>query len=352
MQGYRWVILLSFVMIAALWLSGQELTPAKGDLNHDGAVDAADTVLLANYQAGNIGELLMGGDVYAFDGIVGVLRYVPGGTFTQGSPTDEPCRNSDETQFTHTLTRHLAVMETEVTRLMWVALRDAQPSLPPDPTDTPYGAGMSNPVQNNTWYEAVLFANLLSLQQGLTRCYYADAGFNTPIDATNYLAGSYACDFAATGYRLPTEGEWEYCCRAGTAAPFWIAEPNYTSGNCGSYITTPGTWPQLESAAWFCANVYDPAGNNTTKPVGTKAANPWGLHDTHGNVYEWCWDWSAAYPAGSATDYEGATSGSYRVLRGGYWNGYANGCRSAYRSGSSPGYHDGNSGFRLVRTIG
>jgi len=284
------------------------------------------------------------GDVVQTDSIVGILRYVPKGYFTQGSPTDEPCRGSDETQFTHTLTRSIAVMQTEVTRQMWADLLAAQPSLPADPTDTNYGVGINNPVQNTTWYEAVLVANLLSLEQGLTRCYYTDAAFTTPVAATNYTAGPFYCNFAASGYRLLTEGEWEYCCRAGTATPFWIAETNFTSGNCGNF--SPGLFAALETAAWYWDN------SSSTSPVATKLPNPWVLSDVHGNVWEWCWDWCGAYPAGSATDHEGAASGSFRMFRGGGWDQSAGFCRSAFRGGNFPGTRYYFLGFRLVRTIG
>ena len=100
--------------------------------------------------------------------------------FVQGSTTDEPCRSTAETQFTHVLTRDLAVMETEITRQMWADLKAVQPTLPIDPTNTSYGSGMTNPVQNPTWYETVLFANLLSVRNGLTRCYYKDVAFTDP----------------------------------------------------------------------------------------------------------------------------------------------------------------------------
>ena len=302
--------------------------------------NAAPTLLSSSLQPG---------DLYGVDSIVGDLMYVPAGTFAQGSPADEPCRYSDETQFTHTLTRNLAVMATEVTRQMWADLKAAQPTLPADPTYTGVGAGMSNPVQYVSWYEAVLFANLLSLQQGFTQCYYTDAGFTAPVDASNYVTDSIYCDFDANGHRLPTEGEWEYFCRAGTSTPFWIAEPNYTAANCGTNSTS-GMFPALETVAWFYANssVF-----HATSPVGTKLANSWGLYDTHGNVMEWCWDWYGDYPSGSVTDYSGATSGSLRLRRGGGWyTSIANYCRSAYRHHNfTPGDRVTYLGFRLVRAV-
>jgi len=374
-------MLVLLLVLSPFWMQAQNKPLTSGDINGDGKVDEEDLLLLKNCLAENLlpgqlasfpnadldqdgrlsvldgvalDEMMTGpqaGDLYETDPIVGDLMFVPAGTFTQGSPADEPCRSSDETQFTHTLTRDIAVMATEVTRRMWADLLAVQPSLPADPTDTTYGAGMSNPVQNNTWYEAVLFANLLSTKRGLTRCYYNDASFTQPVDATNYTSGDFYWKPDADGYRLLSEGEWEYACRAGTETPFWINESNYTSNNCGSYITTPGTWLQLERAAWFCANIYDPAGNNSSKPVGAKVSNSWGLYDTHGNVLEWCWDWYGDYPSGSATDHRGVLSGSFRVRRGGTWGSYALYCRSAIRRSRAPGDRDRYLGFRLVRTV-
>ncbi len=288
---------------------------------------------------------LQPGDLYVIDSIVGGLMYIPAGTFTQGSPTGESCRQGDEDQFTHTLTRNLAVMATELTRQMWSALRAVQPALPADPTDTAYGSGIHNPVQSVSWQEAVLFANLLSVQQGLTRCYYANAGFTVPIDSTNYTAGPCYCDFDADGYRLLTEGEWEYCCRAGTTSPFWIDEPYLATENCDLCGVT-GVLQNLESAAVFCAN--DPG---ATAAVATKLPNPWGLYDTHGNVYEWCWDWAATYPTGSATDYQGPGTGSERVIRGGSWANTASTIRSAFRVGMGGPEFRGSRGVRLARGL-
>jgi len=287
--------------------------------------------------------------LYATDSIVGDLMFVPAGTFQQGQGPNDPCSYSDETPFTHTLTKNLAVMRTEVTRRMWAALKVRQATLPSDPTDTNYGAGMDNPVQSVTWYEAVLFANLLSVEQGFRRCYYTDDAFTVPVDAGNCTAGPFYCDWSADGYRLPAEGEWEYFCRAGTTTPFSVAEPNFTS--CESFCSA-GALPILESVAWFCANRYDTAGNGTTKPVGLKVWNPWGLQDVSGNVWEWCWDWyDSSYPSGNATDYRGVSSGSYRVGRGGGWYDNAWSCRSAFRSYYDSVKRGDYLGFRLCRSV-
>jgi formylglycine-generating enzyme required for sulfatase activity len=341
--------LLCALFFCGIFMFGEVIEPVKGDLNNDGVVDATDTALLADYQAGNLDTVYEAGDFYQADSIVGVLRYVPAGTFEQGYNSDDPCNESNEIPFTHTLTKNLAVMTTEVTRYMWAALKNRQSTLPDDPTHVSTGGGMEHPVQMVKWIHAVLFANLLSLEQGLTRCYYTDADFTIPLTAQNYTVGNYYCDFDADGYRLPTEGEWEYFCRAGTTTLFSVPVPNFTE--CAAYCT-PGDLPGLESVAWFCANYYDDVWNSTTKPVGIKNPNPWGFYDVHGNVKEWCWDlYENFYPEDSATDYRGGNSGTTRCQRGGWYYADADLCRSGSRYS---GFQDNTSettGFRLCRSL-
>lgn len=124
-------------------------------------------------------------------------------------------------------------------------------------------------------------------------------------------------------YRLPTEAEWEYACRAGT-----------TRGYAGN----------LDDMAWYGKNA-----GGKTHPVGQKKPNAWGLYDMHGNVWEWCQDLYMEYPSGSATNPTGAKTGSFRVIRGGGWNDSAAVCRSEFRSIGSPGSRENKVGFRLVR---
>jgi len=107
----------------------------------------------------------------------------------------------------------------------------------------------------------------------------------------------------------------------------------------------------LDAVAWICANRSDPAGNDTTKPVGLKEANSWGLRDVHGNLWEWCWDMWGTYPSENATDYEGPESGWGRVKRGGSRRSITKSCRSSYRDWFSAIYGATNTGFRLVRNI-
>jgi len=140
----------------------------------------------------------------------------------------------------------------------------------------------------------------------------------------------------ANGYRLPTEAEWEYACRAGTATQF----------STGNNITTSqanynGNYPYNNNAK----GTY----REKTITVGSFAPNAWGLYDMNGNVWEWCWDWYRGYGSVAQTDPVGASSGASRVKRGGSWGDNARDVRSAYRSYGTPSDRGGDLGFRLVR---
>lgn len=221
---------------------------------------------------------------------------IPAGTFTMGSPTSEVDRMEDETQHQVTLSA-FKMSKYEVTFEQYDAFCEATGR--EKPSDEGWGRG-SRPVINVSWDDATTFAEWM-------------------------------------GCRLPTEAEWEYACRAGTTTPF----------NTGNNITT--------SQANYNGN--DPYNNNAqgeyrqkTMPVGSFAANAYGLFDMHGNVWEWCSDWYGDYPSGEQTNPKGASSGSARVFRGGSWVDGAFGCRSAYRYYYSHYLSTINLGFRLVFT--
>jgi formylglycine-generating enzyme required for sulfatase activity len=139
---------------------------------------------------------------------------------------------------------------------------------------------------------------------------------------------------AGWGYRLPTEAEWEYACRAGARTTRFSYDDDLSAAALGNY-------------AWF-----DPNSGSTTHPVGQKLGNPWGLMDMHGNVFEWCQDYYNTYPVGSATDPQGPASGSTHVIRGGRWNDIARYCRSAQLDFGVPTLAFNSSGFRVVLSPG
>ena len=126
---------------------------------------------------------------------------------------------------------------------------------------------------------------------------------------------------------LPTEAQWEYACRAGSRTPYFFGDRE----------------SDLHRYAWY----NEDRRNGTTKPVGQKEPNAWGLHDMYGLVWEWCHDWCARYAGGSAVDPQGPSGGTHRVVRGAAWCSYAQYCRSACRSGQEPSYSDELLGFRL-----
>ena len=128
-------------------------------------------------------------------------------------------------------------------------------------------------------------------------------------------------------YRLPTEAEWEYACRAG----------------CNKVFSFGDSSELLDDYGW-----YDENSNRQTRPVGEKKANAWGLYDMHGNVWEWCSDWYGEYPKGKVGDPSGPREGTLRVSRGGCWSSQASHCRSAFRNWDTPSSRFGNLGFRVA----
>jgi len=182
------------------------------------------------------------------------------------------------------------------------------------------------PVAVVSWYGSVAYCDWLSLQEGLPRA---------------YDHGTWSCNsgnpYTASGYRLPTEAEWEFACRAGTTTHF-------NTGDCldaGTEANYNGDYPYTGC----------PTGPylGHTDDVGSYPANQWGLFDIHGNVWEWCNDWYGIYQ-GDETDPEGPGSGYYRVLRSGSWGFNASDCRSANRDYFHPNNAGYFSGFRPVRS--
>jgi len=214
-----------------------------------------------------------------------------------GSPTNEPGRKSDEVQHQVTVSSFY-LGKYEVTQ------KEYQEVIGMNPSSV---KGDNLPVETVTWYDAINYCNRISQKEGLTPVYTVN-GENVTWNQN------------ANGYRLPTETEWEYACRAGTTTRF----------STGNNITTSQA-------------------NSRIQEVGSFAPNPWGLYDMHGNVWEWCWDWYGNYSSGAQTDPKGASSGSYRVIRGGGWGSGETNMRSANRSYSILSTGGRSIGFRVAR---
>lgn len=218
---------------------------------------------------------------YTIEHFLGKFVKIPAGEFLMGA---ENSYIDEQPVHKVIISKSFEMCATEVTQSQWQMLMGNNPSS---------FKGVNQPVNNVSWDEAVEF-----------------------IEKVNMLSKDYT-------YRLPTEAEWEYACRAGS-----------TDDHAGD----------LDQMAWYEAN-----SGGKTHPVGKKKPNEWGLYDMHGNVQEWCQDWYGDYHSETVTDPQGPKNGSDRVLKGGGWHNHPKSCRSASRVIGMPGNHYFYVGFRLAR---
>ena len=228
------------------------------------------------------------------------LVLIPKGTFQMGSPIEEEGGADDEEQRQVTISQDYYLGVTEVTQGQYEKVMGTNPSYFRKRALRKSDTSM-HPVEQVSWEDAVEFCKKLS---------------DLPEEKK-----------AGRVYRLPTEAEWEYACRAGSKTVYSFGE---SSESLGDY-------------AWFNGN-----SNEQTHPVGEKKANPWGLYDIHGNVWEWCSDWYGEYPKGAVSDPVGPREGSDRVIRGGGWVRGEALCRSANRGNDAPAGRGNDGGFRLA----
>jgi len=273
--------------------------------------------------------------------------YVPPGDLMMGSPEGETFRLEDEIpQHKVQITRGFWMKVNEVTQVEWTALMGTAPSYFPD-------CGDDCPVDRVSWWDAVAYCNELSRKEGLEECYElsgctgeAGGGCEDPVPT---CIGDYSCATvvfagpACSGYRLPTEAEWEHAYRAGTTTPFYNGQ--ISTASCAD--------EGLDLIAWFCGSE-----GNGTHPVRRKEPNAWGLYDMSGNVSEWVWDWyDAGFYAGRPdpdADPLGpalAADLEVRVHRGGSHGDTAPSCRAADRGSEPPDSRALFLGLRPVRTV-
>jgi formylglycine-generating enzyme required for sulfatase activity len=249
---------------------------------------------------------------------------LPGGTFLMGSPTDALSRDGDRKGNEDELPRRrltlpaLQICKTEVTQAHYEAVMGINPSF------CPHGCGDDLPVQNVSWFDALAYLNKLTALESaalaasgkaaLTACYEGSG------DDMAWVEG-------CTGYRLPTEAEWEYAARAGTTTSWSFGEDP----------------ADLGAHAWYWLNASD-----RVNVVGGRKANPWGLHDLHGNVWEWVWDAYDSYKSHRVVN----NQGTRRALRGGSFNVMPGFLRSAERNWGTPKFQARDLGFRCARGPG
>jgi len=230
---------------------------------------------------------------------------LPGGTFTMGDEDEIDATPHEVTVSSFYIDTHL------VTQEQYEKLMGDNPSR---------WKADTNPVEQMRWSDGVRYCNARSEAEGLEPCYDLE---------------TWKCNFGANGYRLPTEAEWEYACRAGTTTAYFFGDDA----------------SKLKAYAWFEDNSA-----SKPRPVGKRPANPWGLYDMHGNVWEWCNDFYKVdyYQESPTQNPRGPETGETKVLRGGAWKFSAESCSSAYRYNENPGYADvcfgyDIYGFRCVR---
>ena len=282
------------------------------------------------------GACLLCGSVFAESKMV----FIKGGTFLMGSPVSERMRDKDEAQ-------HSVTVDDFYCDAFEVRQSDYEKVMGKNPS---YNKGANLPVENVSFYDALEYCNKKSLAEGLSAVY--------KIGGKNAKFPDVCVDLAADGYRLLTEAEWEYACRAGTTTIF--STGNWNNPKDANY---EGSYPYLIEENYVRRtnpNVQPGLNRGKTIAVDSLAPNEFGLYNMHGNVSEWVFDYygkyddsvSAGVAGKSVQNPLGSATGVYRVNRGGGFNDFGKHLRSAYRSASNPLTKDRNLGFRIARNAG
>ena len=322
--------------------SNSTIAPNKEDIDGDGVDQNCDnidsdayecTLTLCDYDASVYGARLS-------------LVYIPihaelDHTWWMGSPDTEIGRDGDETLHEVALTTDFWMMSTEVQQDLYEYLMGNNPSWLQEP---------SHPVETVSWHDAALFANALTDWHSqfiapIDNCYTCEEDWCQPKE--NILTCS--------GYRLPTEAEWEYAARSGSQQSLWtpngggnIPDGKQGNGGCSEPWSLDDGTP-ITTLAWFCLNSFD--GDIGHRSVAELTPNGFGLYDMHGNVWEWVHDDFGDYPTDTTTNPLFWNGGNSKVVRGGRWAFWAKAIRSAERGNYSSTNERNELGFRLVRSV-
>jgi formylglycine-generating enzyme required for sulfatase activity len=351
MKTNGWIV--TTVLTGLLWVG----TAVAGDLTPPGAPGPTMYTLEEIYQRLAVlesnqtaieGKLTSAGLQQTSGGMV----LIPAGSFVMGATTNVGHESYGDELPQHTVSVSAFYMDKyEVTSNLWREVYTWATNKGYAFANVGLGKSGTHPVQMVNWYDAIAWCNARSVRDGFAPCYTNANGTVYTNAAANSFTGG--CNWAASGYRLPTEAEWEKTARGGVAnRRFPWDDANTIQHARANYYAAPASYTYDTSPTPDYHPSYNTGEMPYTSPVGSFTPNGYGLYDMAGNVWEWCWDWYSPsyYYSSPGSDPRGPTSGSYRVLRGGAWYYHAYNARVAYRNFDL--YPDNESniiGFRCAR---